>query len=597
MKEDLSLVVVGHVDHGKSTVIGKLLTDTDSLPQGKLEQIKDLCRRTAKPFEYAFLLDALKDERAQGITIDIARCFFKTAKRDYIILDAPGHIEFLKNMVSGASRAEAALLVIDAAEGIQENSKRHAYLLAMLGIKQIVVLINKMDLVGFEQAVFDKIKKEYVDFLQEIQIDPIAFVPVSAFQGDNIAKKSSKMEWYTGKTVLEQLDDLKAEESLENLPFRMPVQDVYKFTEAHDDRRIIAGTIETGCIHKGDKIIFYPSGKTSTVKNIESLNGDAAESAEAGIAVGFTLNEQLFIQRGEVAVIDGQPKPFVARRIQTNLFWLGKKPLLYGKTYKLKLGTAKVEAELESIIDVLDTSSLDKNVKSQIDAKDVATCVFRLKKSLAFDLNEVMPITGRFVIVDEYEIAGGGIVIKALSDENTWIRENVLQREYKWEKSSISYTERARRYNQKAVCMFITGTKEIDKKVIAKALERNLFTEGKYVYYMGMRNLLYGLDADIKKNVKLDRNVEHLRRMAEFSNAFLDAGMLLIITASEIRKDELALLEEIIGEEKIMKILVSDKEQENNLEIDVLLKVNEGLDVQIHKIKTQLKEKQFIFDV
>lgn len=598
MREDLSLVIVGHVDHGKSTVIGKLLADTNSLPQGKLEQIQELCKRNAKPFEYAFLLDALKDERDQGITIDIARCFFKTQKRDYIILDAPGHIEFLKNMVSGASRAEAALLVIDAAEGIQENSKRHAYLLSMLGIKQIVVLINKMDLVEYRQAVFEQIKQEYEVFLKQIQIEPISFLPISAFQGDNVAQKSPHMQWYCGKTVLEQLDALKAEEALAQLPFRMPVQDVYKFTEAHDDRRIVAGTIEAGKLRKGDKIIFYPSGKTSTVKNIENLRGENTSSAEAGFAVGFTLDEQLFIKRGELAVLDGQPRPHVASRVQANLFWLGKTPLVYHKTYKIKLGTAKIEAELEKILDVLDTSKLEKSAKNQVDTKDVASCIFRLKKPLAFDLNEAMPITGRFVVVDEYEIAGGGIVTKALDDENTWIRENVLRREYKWEKSSISYIERARRYNQKAVCILITGGKEFDKKALAKALERDLFEEGKYVYYMGMRNILYGLDADIKKaDASLDRNVEHLRRMAEISNAFLDAGMILILTASEIRKEELVLLEEIIGNEQMLKVLVSEETEEADLAVDLVLQKDETLSLQVQKIKAALKRDNFIFDI
>ena len=188
----MNIVIVGHVDHGKSTVIGRLLADTDSLPQGKLEQIREMCRRNSKPFEYAFLLDALKDERSQGITIDAARCFFKTAKRDYLIIDAPGHIEFLKNMITGASRAEAALLVIDAHEGVMENSRRHGYMLKMLGIKQVAVLVNKMDLCGYSESVFRSIVSEYSGFLSEIDISPSAFIPVSAMEGDNIASHSDR---------------------------------------------------------------------------------------------------------------------------------------------------------------------------------------------------------------------------------------------------------------------------------------------------------------------------------------------------------------------------------------------------------------------
>jgi len=205
---EMNIVIVGHVDHGKSTVIGRLLADTDSLPEGKLDMVRELCRRTSKPFEYAFLLDALKDERSQGITIDAARCFFKTDYRKYIIIDAPGHIEFLKNMITGASRADAALLVIDAHEGIRENSRRHGYLLAMLGIRQIAVLVNKMDLVGYDKNVFDSIVTEYSDFLSKIGVHPECFIPISAVEGDNIAEAKENMPWWNGNTVLSQLDAL-----------------------------------------------------------------------------------------------------------------------------------------------------------------------------------------------------------------------------------------------------------------------------------------------------------------------------------------------------------------------------------------------------
>ena len=262
----MNIVIVGHVDHGKSTVIGRLLADTGSLPEGRLEQIKELCRRNSKPFEYAFLLDALKDERSQGITIDTARCFFNTDKRKYIVIDAPGHIEFLKNMITGASRADAALLVIDAAEGVQENSRRHGYMLSMLGIRQVCVLINKMDLVNYDRTVFEQVKKEYGEFLAQIGITPEGYIPVSGMQGDNIALRSDalsgkqNMPWYDGPTVLDTLDQFAATAPPLSLPFRMPVQDVYKFTAKGDDRRIIAGTVETGKLSEGDELVFFPLG-------------------------------------------------------------------------------------------------------------------------------------------------------------------------------------------------------------------------------------------------------------------------------------------------------------------------------------------------
>src|SRR5277367_6270085 len=230
-REQMNVVIVGHVDHGKSTLVGRLLADTGSLPEGKLEAVKAQCKRNAKPFEYAFLLDALKDEQAQGITIDTARSFFKSSKRDYIIIDAPGHIEFLKNMVSGAARAEAALLVIDAHEGIKENSKRHGYMMRFLGIKNIAVCVNKMDLVHYDQKIFEKIKTDYTKFLMEIDLTPRSFIPIAAFHGDNMISPSQNTPWYKGGSVLNVLDSFEKAAPLDRQAFRMPVQDIYKFTE------------------------------------------------------------------------------------------------------------------------------------------------------------------------------------------------------------------------------------------------------------------------------------------------------------------------------------------------------------------------------
>lgn len=305
-KQDMNIVIVGHVDHGKSTVIGRLLADTNSLPKGKLRQVKETCRRNSKPFEYAFLLDALKDEQAQGITIDTARCFFQTELRNYIIIDAPGHIEFLKNMITGASRAEAALLVIDANEGVQENSRRHGYMLSLLGINQVCVLVNKMDLMGYSEKPFRRIERQYRRFLKKIDVEPICFIPISAMEGENIANHSTKMPWYNGMNVLQVLDSFENEKLPEDKPFRMPVQDVYKFTKGGDNRRIIAGTIETGKISVGDEVIFYPSGKRTRIKSIEAFNKEPQNTIGAGWACGFTVTEQIYVKRGEIMCIENK---------------------------------------------------------------------------------------------------------------------------------------------------------------------------------------------------------------------------------------------------------------------------------------------------
>ncbi len=415
----MDIVIVGHVDHGKSTVIGRLLADTGSLPDGKLESIREYCARNSRPFEYAFLLDALKDEQAQGITIDTARTFFKSAKRDYVIIDAPGHIEFLKNMVTGAARAEAAVLVIDAKEGIQENSKRHGYLLAMLGIKQIVVAVNKMDLVNYDRKAFEDIRDEYVAFLARIGATPRFFVPLAAFTGEGMVGPSDKMPWYKGPDLLAAVDLFEKAPSKDAQPFRMPVQDVYKFTAGGDDRRITSGRVESGTLHAGDKVVFYPSGKGSTVKTIEVFNATARTQVEAGWSTGVTLASQLYVGRGEIMARADEPAPQVSDRIRTNIFWMGRAPLRMGKDYLLKLGTAKVPARLEHINYKIDASeSGGDGTTDLVERHDVADCVLQLRKPLAFDPTASLEATGRFVIVDDFEIAGGGIIREALSDDS-----------------------------------------------------------------------------------------------------------------------------------------------------------------------------------
>lgn len=600
--EDMNIVIVGHVDHGKSTIVGRLLADTYSLPEGKLEQVKEKCRRNSKPFEYAFLLDALKDEQDQGITIDAARCFFKTAKRNYIIIDAPGHIEFLKNMVTGASRAEAALLVIDATEGIQENSRRHGYMLSVLGIKQIAVLVNKMDMVNYDLKVFQKIKDEYRQFLNQIDISPFTFIPVSGMQGDNITGKSTKIPWYQGYNVLEVLDGFQCPPLPEDKSFRMPVQGVYKFTKNNDGRRIVAGTVESGRICVGDEVVFYPSGKKSVIASIEAFNKGKTFEVSTGYAAGFTLKEQIYITRGEIAALAGQPEPKVSSRIKVNLFWLGKETAVMDKTYILKIGAAKVEMKIEEITRIIDASNLQVNSKEQVERHDVAECILKLEKTIAFDLASDNIYTSRFVVVDNYEIAGGGIILEILPDEKRWIRDNLFIRNYKWETSKITSEERAERYNQRATLIIITGQRDVGKKPIAKALERMLFDVGKIVYFLGIGNILYGVDADIKGGFVDDRileqrgadNREHLRRLAEVANLILESGMMLIVTAIELTKENMEVINTTVNTKNILTIWVG-KNITTDIDYDIYLPEFASEEQAAAKIKVHLQEKGIIF--
>jgi bifunctional enzyme CysN/CysC/sulfate adenylyltransferase subunit 1 len=412
--ERMNIVITGHVDHGKSTLVGRLLADTRSLPEGKLQAVKDSCKKNGRVFEYAFLLDALDDEQKQGITIDSARIFFKSAVREYLIIDAPGHIEFLRNMLRVASRAVAAVLVIDAVEGVAENSKRHGLLLSLLGISQVLVAVNKLDALNYDEAVFNRIKGEYGAYLETLKVKPLAFVPVSAREGKNITEAApAEMPWYKGKTVLEVLDSFHNLPSNEDSFFAMPVQDVYRFSNDNDDRRIYAGTIVSGEISAGDAVTFLPSRKEARIKTIETWNAPAKARALTGEASGFTLEEDIYVKRGEVMVKSGENAPVkTGDRLRANVIWLGLGPLSFGKDYLLKLGSDKVEVRLEKIESFLgETGSAEY---SQLRRHDCGSVILSLARPAAVSSFYDNASLGRFVIVDGYDAAGGGIVLESL---------------------------------------------------------------------------------------------------------------------------------------------------------------------------------------
>jgi bifunctional enzyme CysN/CysC len=593
LAERMNIVIGGHVDHGKSTIIGRLLADTHSLPEGKLEQVRALCERTAKPFEYAFLLDALKDEQAQGITIDSARVFFKTAKRHYIIIDAPGHIEFLKNMVTGASRAEAALLVIDAKEGVRENSRRHGYLMSMLGIRQLAVVVNKMDLIGYDRTAFDQIAAEYHAFLTQVEVEPLRFIPVSGREGENIAERAASMPWYDGPTVLEILDQFQAERPPADRPFRMPVQDVYKFTKQGDDRRIVAGTIETGRADVGDEVVFYPSGKKGRIRSFEAFSRPQPTGGSAGEAAGFTLSEQIYVARGEIACRVDQPRPQVTTRLRVNLFWMGKQPLVRKKEYALKLGTQRVPMRVEEIHRVIDAASLDSAGSAErVGRHDVADVTLRLNRAIAFDLADQIAATSRFVIVDDYEIRGGGIIREALPDRQTWVRDKVFLRNLKWEPSAIAPERRGSRYSQRQLLLVVTGADAEERKSLAKALESRLFDDGRVVYFLGIGSVLYGVDADIDRS--RENRAEHLRRLAEVANIMLDAGVILIVTAAELTQDDLELIKTTVDPDRIETVWVGD-EVTTDIAFDLHLSGLDHESERVDRVKAELEDKGILF--
>ncbi len=419
-KERMNIVITGHVDHGKSTLVGRLLADTNSLPQGKLESIKESCAKNARPFEYSMLLDALEDEQRQGITIDSARIFFKSALREYVIIDAPGHIEFLRNMLSGASRAAAAVLVIDAKEGVAENSKRHGMLLSLLGIAQVIVVVNKLDMLNYDERAFCEIKDAYLRFLGTLDVNPIAVIPISAREGDNIASVSANMKWFKGQTLLETLDSLEntKDESVGN--FILPLQDVYRFSNEDDERRIYAGSVVGGKAHLNDKVVFLPSFKEATIANFEVWDAPAKEEICAGEAVGISLKEDIYVKSGAVMVKKNEESFLkVAKQVRVNLIWLGHNALESHKEYLFKLGSAKVKAVLKKVERVLHISADEVDLESnptKLTRNEAGTVILELKHPVALCAFKENQTLGRFVLVDGFDAAAGGIVLEVLEE-------------------------------------------------------------------------------------------------------------------------------------------------------------------------------------
>jgi bifunctional enzyme CysN/CysC len=591
--ENMNIVFAGHVDHGKSTVIGRLLADSNALPMGKLEQVRESCERSGIPFEYAYLIDALKDERSQSITIDSARVFFKSPRRQYTIIDAPGHIEFVKNMVSGAARAEAAVLVIDANEGVRENTRRHSYFLWMLGIRKIILAVNKMDLVNYDQAIYEQVKSEFEDFMSGFQLKEVAAVPVSGQSGQNIVSNGASMPWYSGQPLLSVLDSLERQVQVGEQPFRMPVQDVYRFTRFGDNRRIVAGRVTSGQVQIGDEVVFYPSGKRSRVKSIEAFSSPALKSAIRSQSTGFTLEEQIYVHRGELAVRADEAQPKVTRRFRVSLFWLGKTPLALHKLYFLKVGTAKVKMQIDRILKVIDASSLAEETGKNVLRHQVAECVISTQKPIAFDPAERIVETARFVIVDDYEISGGGIILEDIPDEESHVRDGVYVRDQKWIRSLITPQKRAENYNQRAAMIIITGKKGAGRKRTGNQLEIALFQSGKKVYFLGIGSVLYGVDADIKGQEGEGIQQEHIRRFAEVSHILLDAGLILVVTAIELTQNDLKVIQTVVGEDRVRTVWIGE-EITTDLPVNVQLDDNDTEDAVVQIIQ-MMQETGIIF--
>ena len=517
----INLVIAGHVDHGKSTLIGRLLHDTDSLTEGKMAAVKAMSERRGMPLEYAFLLDALQAERDQGITIDTTQVLFNSKKRSYLIIDAPGHKEFLKNMISGAAQADAGVVVIDVEEGIQEQSRRHCYLLRLLGLKEIIIAVNKMDLIEYSQRKFNHLKKQIVEYLSEIDLACKAVVPISARDGQGLIDLSEKMPWYTGANFIDTLDQLPEANSTNDLPTRLPIQDVYKF----DERRIIAGRIESGTLKIGDELLFTPSNKRAAIESFEVWNAkDKKTKAIAGESVGIILNEEIFIERGHIASLSTDA-PIETNVFRGKVFWIGNKPIIAGDRLKIKIGTAEHISEVQSIENKIDLSSLEAIDVDLLEKNDIGEVIFRTKSTVALDPFEKNHRTGRFVLINEYETVGGGIVsMQGYADQRGLY--DVTSKNIMAVSSRVDISARVANNGHKGGIIWLTGLSGAGKSTIAIEAEHQLFLKGYQVNVLDGDNIRFGLSADL--GFSPEDRTENIRRIGEVAKLFAEAGILVI---------------------------------------------------------------------
>jgi bifunctional enzyme CysN/CysC len=528
-RAQVRIVIVGHVDHGKSTLVGRLLHETGSLPEGKLEMLKAVSARRGMPFEWSFLLDALQTERDQGITIDTTQIRFRTGSRDIVLIDAPGHAEFLRNMITGASQADGAVLIIDALEGVRDQTRRHGYLLHLLGIKQVAIVVNKMDRVDFSAARFKEISDEISAHLTGLGVTPSAVIPISARDGDGVAVRTPRIGWYDGPTVVEALDALEPARPLEQLALRLPVQAIYKF----DDRRIVAGRIESGHLAAGDEIVIMPAGKIAKIKTVESWPVTPVKGRQgAGRSVGITLDRELFIERGDI-IAHASQSPRDTRRLRARIFWLHDQPLSKGEQILVRLGTREARASVVAIEKAVDPGELSSRETTSIARNHVGEIDISLSQPIAADAYADNPRTGRLVIEVNGRIAGGGLVLSVDAGQRA-VPVDIVPVE-----SALRPDERSARYRHNGAVVWLTGLPGAGKSTLARALERRLFSRGGSPILLDGDTLRAGLNGDLGFSDS-DRS-ENIRRLAEVATHLARNGHIAIVAAvSPSREDRAA---------------------------------------------------------
>jgi bifunctional enzyme CysN/CysC len=532
----LPIVILGHVDHGKSSLVGRLLHDTGSLPAGKVDDVRAVSRRRGRDFEWSFVIDALQLERDRGITLDTSRIWFQTHARRYAVIDAPGHREFLKNMVTGAAAAEAAVLVIDASLGLSEQTRRHASLARLLGITQVIAAINKMDLVAFDRPRFDAVAGDAKHYLASLGITAAALVPISAKRGDNVVARSEAMPWYAGSTLAEALDALPPRRAATDRPLRLPIQDVYR----DGAQRIVVGRIESGRLAVGDLVRLAPG---DAVARVASFTGwrNASTTAQAGQSVELTLAEDVAVVRGQVAASPAAP-PREGFALAVKLFWLGTSPLVAGRRLRLRVATAVHDVEVASIDRAIDLHDLTATPAERVDPDGIGEVTLVSATPLAADRFHDHAATGRGVLLasaEEGEQVVGGCIV-----------ENVAPRPQDRftlaPPTSVAREERARANGHGAGVLWLTGLPGAGKTTIAMLAQRALFERGRHVVVLDGDAVRQGLNRDLGFDAAA--RSENIRRTAEVAKLLRDAGAIVIAALVSPARADREAARAIVGE-------------------------------------------------
>ncbi|WP_439273223.1 sulfate adenylyltransferase subunit CysN [Pseudochrobactrum sp. HB0163] len=548
-KAHLRFLACGSVDDGKSTLIGRLLYEAKGLFEDQIEQLEQDSRNhgtTGGDIDYALLVDGLEAEREQGITIDVAYRFFATPKRRFIVADTPGHLQYTRNMVTGASNADLAIVLVDARKGLLEQTRRHSFIAALLGIRHIVLAVNKIDLIGYDEAVFNKIVKDYQDFIKDLGFTTIQAIPLSARLGDNVSTRSQNMRWYQGPLLLEWLENVAADRAAEaDAGFRFPVQYV---SRPHADFRGFAGTIASGKVSTGDKIVVARSGTQATIRYIVTADGEL-ETAQAGQAVTLVLEEERDISRGDM-LAHPQARPQISDRLAAHLVWFGQEPLRPGRHYWLRSQTDQVSATVTNLHYRINIEESERQFEhqpaEQLHLNEIGQVALQLSSALAFDPYEENRATGSFILIDRLTNA---TVAAGLIDHSLRKASHVHLQAAK-----ISAADHAAQKYQKPALLWFTGLSGSGKSSIATVLEQRLHVAGKHTFILDGDNLRHGLNSDLGFSEE-DRR-ENIRRLAETARLMLDAGLIVLVCAISPLAQDRALARRLAGDYEFAEIFV-----------------------------------------